>query len=287
MARDTDLSHQGDQPSGDVQAYVEPEFCEYCGAPLNPMLYFCPSCATPFKAVERVIPPHRPRRLAGEELVMMKAPQVWTVFWVYAVELLFLALIGSALYYGGVESTWALWALSSAVLFITTCILGGIYWRSLRVQLANPGFLHWSAWAGVALLAPMLLINVGYHAFLESIWFGEDLESFGEMLTEEGRFGLALVLICVMPAITEEVAFRGLIQHWLQVAIKPWYAIGLASALFAAAHFSVASFPTLFLVGALLGWVRYRSGSLYPCMLIHFLHNFAVISYEYYRATQM
>jgi membrane protease YdiL (CAAX protease family) len=50
-----------------------------------------------------------------------------------------------------------------------------------------------------------------------------------------------------------------------------------ASFLFAAMHFSIVSFPYLFLVGALLGWTKWKTGSLYPSMLIHFLHNFIVI----------
>jgi membrane protease YdiL (CAAX protease family) len=42
-------------------------------------------------------------------------------------------------------------------------------------------------------------------------------------------------------------------------------------------HFSIISFPYLFCVGMLLGWTKLKTGSLYPSMLIHFLHNLAVI----------
>jgi membrane protease YdiL (CAAX protease family) len=51
----------------------------------------------------------------------------------------------------------------------------------------------------------------------------------------------------------------------------------VASALFAGMHFSVISFPYLFLVGMLLGWTKWKTQSLYPSMLIHFLHNLIVI----------
>ena len=51
------------------------------------------------------------------------------------------------------------------------------------------------------------------------------------------------------------------------------------SFLFAAMHFSIASLPYLFLVGMLLGWVKWKTGSLYPSMLIHFLHNLIVIEF--------
>jgi membrane protease YdiL (CAAX protease family) len=56
-------------------------------------------------------------------------------------------------------------------------------------------------------------------------------------------------------------------------------ALLIASALFMALHFSVLSAPYLLLVGMLLGWAKLKTGSLYPSMLIHFLHNFIVISF--------
>ena len=37
------------------------------------------------------------------------------------------------------------------------------------------------------------------------------------------------------------------------------------------------SFPYLFAAGWLLGWMKWKTGSLFPSMVVHFLHNFAVI----------
>jgi hypothetical protein len=85
------------------------------------------------------------------------------------------------------------------------------------------------------------------------------------------------VIICLIPALTEEIAFRGLIQHWLQTALKPWRAILLASALFTALHLSIISAPYIFLLGLLLGWTKWKTGSLYPAMVIHCLHNAAAV----------
>jgi len=58
-----------------------------------------------------------------------------------------------------------------------------------------------------------------------------------------------VTLFCLFPAITEEIAFRGLVQHWLVSAIAPMRALLIASALFMALHFSVLSAPYLLLVG--------------------------------------
>jgi membrane protease YdiL (CAAX protease family) len=85
--------------------------------------------------------------------------------------------------------------------------------------------------------------------------------------------------VCVFPAVTEEIAFRGLVQHWLHVAVQPRQAIVYAAALFTALHFSILSAPTLFLAGCLLGWLRWRTGSLWPPIVVHFLHNLAVVTF--------
>ena len=90
-------------------------------------------------------------------------------------------------------------------------------------------------------------------------------------------FAGLVLFVCIIPGIMEEVAFRGLIQHWFHAVVSPSKAIIVASAMFAAAHFSPISAPYLFAVGLLLGWLRWKTGSLYPSMIIHFLHNFAVI----------
>src|SRR5262249_20074515 len=151
------------------------------------------------------------------------------------------------------------------------------YWTSLRVQLAQFGFLSGSAWIAIAILAPMLAINYGYHHFIMSL-VDQPRDNFLMMLKDAGiTKGGLILLICVFPAITEEIAFRGLIQHWLQTAVRPWRAIVLASAMFTVMHFSIVSAPYLFALGMLLGWAKWKSGSLYPSMLIHFVHNLVVV----------
>jgi membrane protease YdiL (CAAX protease family) len=131
----------------------------------------------------------------------------------------------------------------------------------------------------LALLAPMLLINFGYHHVMMQLAEVKG-DSLAELFRRSGfTFGGVVLVICVFPAICEEIAFRGLLQHWLQTAIAPLRAIILASALFTAMHFNVIGAPYLLGLGFLLGWAKWKTGSLYPSMLIHFLHNLAVVMF--------
>jgi membrane protease YdiL (CAAX protease family) len=246
--------------------------CQYCGAVLVPRFYFCVVCATPYKSPDSVVPRYRPEKKTDGFVIQQEAPQVWTVFWVYAAVVIAATVLGYLLF--GPQRPEYMLFLASAILLATTVAFSVRYWRSLTVQFRQVGF-HPAALVGLAGLAPLLGLNYVYHEmFLKGL--GVEFYAFGDAKLSD----TAMVLFgCLLPAVTEEVAFRGLVQHWLQVVISPWKAIILASALFMALHGSILSAPYLFLVGMALGWTKWKTGSLYPSMVMHFLHNYTVLEY--------
>jgi sodium transport system permease protein len=83
---------------------------------------------------------------------------------------------------------------------------------------------------------------------------------------------LAWVLVALVPAVSEELLFRGLILSGLR-PLGNRTALIVSSLLFAVAHASIYRLlPTLFL-GLLLGWIVLRTGSLFCSILIHVLNN--------------
>jgi uncharacterized protein len=262
-------------PATTVHVMAPPQRCPYCGAPLYGEFYFCLSCATPYKRHDLVLPPVRLAPVPESELIQRKAPHVWPLFWSYMGVVVGAAIVSFFLFGQGQEAFAII--LGTAALFVTTSIFGAIHWRSLAVQLKRIGFLNWAAWAALGMLAPLLALNYGYHGALKALGARGGLEV--KQLLETGlSWGGILFFLCVCPAVLEELAFRGLVQHWLQVALRPWRAMVLASALFTILHFSVLSAPYLFLVGMLLGWAKWKTGSLYPSMLIHFAHNLVALA---------
>jgi sodium transport system permease protein len=79
--------------------------------------------------------------------------------------------------------------------------------------------------------------------------------------------------LVVLPAVCEEAAFRGFILTGLRRRFQPWPAILLSSFLFALFRMNVFQFVPNFLLGAVLGLLTVRSGSLWPAVLFHLLHN--------------
>ncbi len=259
--------------TGTVARY---DFCSYCGHPLNHTFYFCTVCATPYRSISEVISPVMPRVLTEGELIKNKVPNVWRVFWSYAVVIFVVGLISYTAFSENQRQLYRL-IFGTACILLTTVVFEFIFWRSLVVQLKQSGFLKLEAWVGLLLLVPILILNYVYHSFIVHLVDQGSLSK--SWLTESGLNGYAIfVLLCLLPGITEEIAFRGLIQHWLHTVLRPWRAIVLTSALFMALHLSVLSAPYLFLVGVLLGWVKWKSKSLYPSMLIHITHNWIALT---------
>jgi membrane protease YdiL (CAAX protease family) len=103
----------------------------------------------------------------------------------------------------------------------------------------------------------------------------EALTSF--MVTAGGARRVVVILsVAALPAIFEELAFRGVLQPLLIKATgKAWVGIAIASVLFSAIHFQFYGFLPRVLLGLLFGWLAYRSGSILPGIVAHFFNNAA------------
>ncbi len=84
---------------------------------------------------------------------------------------------------------------------------------------------------------------------------------------------LYLLAFAMIPAICEEIAFRGFVLHGLQAGFRPRNAVLLSSFFFALFHLNVFLFAPTFVLGVVLGLLTVRTRSLLPAILFHLLHN--------------
>ncbi len=96
---------------------------------------------------------------------------------------------------------------------------------------------------------------------------------FLTQLNTAGELIFALVVIGILPAIGEEIVFRGLIQNELRRAANTHVAIWFAAFLFSAIHFQFFGFVPRLLLGALFGYLYYWSGNLSLAIIAHFVNN--------------
>ena len=155
--------------------------------------------------------------------------------------------------------------------------------KDLRIMLPapwSPGFCL-SVFLGVANLANLAgaLIN----RLTGSPATSEMLPSGGPELL------MQFLALCVMPAIAEELLFRGAFQGLMRPC-------GSAAAIFAPAllfgvlHLDLAQGLTAFDCGVFLGWLAERSGSILPGMLLHLVNNalaFLTIYLRYYAPAEV
>ena len=102
-----------------------------------------------------------------------------------------------------------------------------------------------------------------------------------------GQYFISLLIIAVLPAVTEEVLFRGGLQNLLTRWIKfPWVAIIITSILFSAIHLSWYGFFARFFLGIVLGLIFYYSQNIWLSILAHFLNNAIVVTTLFWMTRQ-
>jgi membrane protease YdiL (CAAX protease family) len=149
---------------------------------------------------------------------------------------------------------------------------------------------------GIVILSPLLQSYLYIQNHFLELWaqnsqFIHSIKSFFDMLNEmvEKTYGnllsssnifefiLVVVVVSVVPAISEESMFRGFVQRSFELKLKPYMAIFLTALFFSAYHFNPYGFLPLFILGAFFGFAAYMSRSLVVPMILHFLNNFSAI----------
>lgn len=104
-------------------------------------------------------------------------------------------------------------------------------------------------------------------------------ETYGNLLAANNLPEMVLVVftIAVVPAICEEVMFRGYIQRSFQFKFSPFRAALITAIFFGLFHFNPYGLLPLTAIGLYLGFAAYLSESLIIPIVIHFLNNFAAV----------
>ena len=79
--------------------------------------------------------------------------------------------------------------------------------------------------------------------------------------------------VALIQAIFEELTFRGFLLNGLRRRFKPGMAIFISAFLFAVFQMNVFQCVPHFALGAVLGFLTYRSGSVLPAIVLHFVYN--------------
>ena len=84
--------------------------------------------------------------------------------------------------------------------------------------------------------------------------------------------------------LVEELVFRGaILRALLRWKSNPWVGIVISAVMFSLVHMNPVQMPHAFLVGLLMGWMYYRTDSIVPGVVYHWVNNtIAYVLYQFY-----
>ncbi|MDG2209940.1 MAG: CPBP family intramembrane metalloprotease [Flavobacteriales bacterium] len=151
----------------------------------------------------------------------------------------------------------------------------------------------WLIWAVVFAWCAQPFIDITYRLngellqFLPEDWVraADSFEAMAQQVTlglltfdSAWQFPATLVAVAILPAVCEELAFRGVVQP----LVARWtgsihWGVWISAVLFSAIHMQFHGFLPRMILGAGLGYLVVYSGSLWPAVIAHFCNNAAAV----------
>ena len=200
--------------------------------------------------------------------------------------------IGLQLVGGAIITT--LWSLitgnsdkTAAMLITTTGVIGLltiVIFLWTRYAEVSPTWLRTRPWT---VLSWSVIAALG--ALIPSAWIQEQMPELPNIAEQE--FGTIMgtpwgyLVIGLLAPLSEEIVLRGAILKELLKSEKlsTWTAIAISALFFALVHMNPAQMPHAFIIGLLLGWMYYRTGSILPGVAYHWANNsVAYVMYALY-----
>ena len=249
--------------------------CPVCQDVLRAGAHFCPNCGHTLGAATAA--PARERRQPSAGRFAAHWNEIKRVVWLFGLLLL------SSLVLGFVErsnsSPWpdaVLTGIDAAVVLA----FAATRYRDLLPLLGAPRMSLRLALGLGGLALVFVAAMSAYFNLLEHM--GVPLARMSDAYVAAGWPAWAMfLLVSAMPAVFEELAFRGVIQSALERVLDRREAWLIQAALFSVLHLTPLSFPSHFLMGLCFGYMRTRSRSLYPGMLLHATWNALVLIAEF------
>jgi hypothetical protein len=108
-------------------------------------------------------------------------------------------------------------------------------------------------------------------------------KTYGNLLSPrsiiDGLF--VVIVVSVVPAICEEIMFRGFIQKSFEFKLKPFNAALITAIFFGIYHFNPYALVPLILIGLYFGFAAYMSNSIFVPISLHFINNFIAVLFYF------
>jgi len=156
-------------------------------------------------------------------------------------------------------------------------------WSSLRLRRLDPLCAVLTVFAAFLGVLALSWLSLYWSLLLNALGISADTGA-GFLPRTPQELYLSLATTAVVPALVEELLFRGLLLPSLE-KLGRWPAVLASGILFALPHARLMALPAHLLLGILLGWLVLLTGNLYASMLFHGVYNAAIILSAYFFTT--
>lgn len=247
--------------------------CASCGRSLKPEAAFCSFCG--HRQGDPVVDRQAQVRARADRMRRIESgwDGIRSVIFIY---FSLLGGIGFTFLIGKESDEFTAEAAGSGVIAAIVLVAVMLHRGEIKNCTRSLGF-SWKGYAAVLVASVAIVLVV--HAYARGVHKLFRMRSTAELGAFEGHsLAWAYLLYAAFPAIFEELGFRGVIFGLLRRSLDARETILLSAAAFGILHLSVPSLVTHVPLGLYLGWLRHRSGSLYPSITAHFLHNALVVA---------
>ncbi|OYP29883.1 ABC transporter permease subunit/CPBP intramembrane protease [Rhodopirellula sp. MGV] len=152
--------------------------------------------------------------------------------------------------------------------------------ESLRIRMTHWTVLPLAVLFGVTLHPTYVMLSKFInHLYPVSAEAAEAMKPFAEQIGSASWTSVVL-LMAVLPAFCEELAFRGFIFGGLVRERGKLRAVAITALMFGISHGVLQQSIAASLMGIVLGWITLRTGSILPCVLIHVTNNSLSVSLD-------
>lgn len=152
--------------------------------------------------------------------------------------------------------------------------------ESVGLKRCKPIYFLYAILLFVAVFFGLGGVNLWFSNFLTDI-FGYTPSIIELPNYSIGNYILVIITLCVLPAVTEEIAFRGIIQSGILTGNTILNCV-ISGALFSFFHMNPAQTPYQFAMGFVLALITAKSRSILPAITAHFINNLTVVTSEYF-----
>lgn len=182
------------------------------------------------------------------------------------------------------------------------------YDQMFWIEIAIAGFTTWFAWQNRKQLLPVLrfnnfnwrilivvlaiavvascIVNMGMRQVNVS-FFGADVSYYNAYRLYFFPVATMIYSIAIIPAIFEEVAFRGVVYNYCASFLDDKLVVAVTAFLFGVMHLSLLSLVWLVPFGFFIGHLRRKFNTLWYGILFHFAFNFTAVVIDLYRGGEL